>query len=334
MPNSFNITEKIIEDIFTADTTLLAHALSVSPTDLSMIARQKRFANHKIMDMLYLHKNEILLIELKATPFYYGIIEQINGYYDELRKLQEERKLISAKINKIILATDAATEHFAACRQNDIQLIKFDIENILTQYYDRFRELSTFLRIQPAQRGVSSLYLIKTTLQWLAKGLSFEEILQAENKSSNTIHNNLAVSNLLGLVDKPHRNKREYSLTAMGARLLASDDGADSGRFSMKQVEIIADFVKENPFYSQISFSIMSVVDTIFILSKAEYPVKYDVFQDFFIRSLGKDKTWKQNHSQYQGTAHFVSYAMELGFIHKVGNAIFLTPKGTQALLP
>ena len=67
----FNITEKVIEDIFIANKSLLANILSVNQSDLNLIARQKKFENRRIMDMLYLHKNELLLIELKAVQFYY-----------------------------------------------------------------------------------------------------------------------------------------------------------------------------------------------------------------------------------------------------------------------
>ncbi|MCX8472677.1 MAG: hypothetical protein ORN85_03415 [Sediminibacterium sp.] len=77
----------------------------------------------------------------------------------------------------------------------------------------------------------------------------------------------------------------------------------------------------------------MSVVDTVFILSKTEYPIKYENFQDFFVRSLGKDKTWTKPQAQLTGTYHFANYAEELGFIQKVDNHLFLTPKGIQAIL-
>ena len=40
---SFDITEKVIEDIFSSDKSLLADVLLVNPGDLSQIARQKKF---------------------------------------------------------------------------------------------------------------------------------------------------------------------------------------------------------------------------------------------------------------------------------------------------
>ena len=166
----FNVTEKVIEDIFTTDKSLLANVLSVNQSDLSQIARQKKFDNRRIMDMLYLFQNELLLIELKAVPFYHDIISQINDYHTELVKLQSQSKLIKTKINKIILVTGASKENYASCEKENIKLIKIDLEEILTKYYENFRELSAFLNIQPSNRGVTRLYLIKSTLQLLNQG--------------------------------------------------------------------------------------------------------------------------------------------------------------------
>lgn len=280
--------------------------------------------------MLYLYQNELLLIELKAVPFYYDIISQINDYCKELVLLQSQSKLIKTKINKIVLVTDAKKEHFADCGKEQIKLIKFDVEEILFKYYQNFKELSAFLKIQPGNWGVTRLYLLKNTLTLFNKGTSLEEICRIEKRSIKTIRNRLAVANLIGLLEK---NKDEYSLTKLGKEVIAFDNFTSSERFSVEQFNLISDFVKDNPFFSQITFSIMSVVDTVFILSKAEYPIKYDNFQDFFVRSLGKDKTWTKPQAQLTGAYHFANYAEELGFIQKVNNQLFLTPKGIQAIL-
>ena len=328
--NSISVTEKVIEDILSADKSILAGVLSLNQGDLSPIARQKKFDSRRILDLLYLHQNELLLIELKAVPFYSDIIKQINDYHNELLKLQFQSKLIKTKINKIILVTDANKDHFAACEKEEIKLIKFDIEEILFKYYQNFRELSAFLKIQPGNWGVTRLYLLKNTLTLLNEGVKVSEICRIENKSIKTITNRFAVASLIGLLDK---DKNHFTLSKLGKQVLAKDNFTSEDRFNAEQFDLIAEFVKENPFFSQVTFSVMSVVDTVFILSKAEYPVKYDNFQDFFIRSLGKDKTWTKPRARLTGTYHFANYAQELGFIQKVDNHLFLSPKGIQAIL-
>jgi len=330
MGQSFNITEKIIEDIFTSDKSLLANVLSVNPNNLSQIARQKKFDNKRKLDLLYLYKNELLLIEIKAVPFYQDIINQINDYYKELQKLQSQAKLIKCNINKIVLVTHANRNNYGECEAEKIKLIEFDLEDVLNQYYQNFKELSAFLNIEPSARGVTRLYLLKSTLNLLNKGYSFEEICKIENMAHNTIFNRLAVACLLNLVEK---NKKNYTITELGKKIISADSKIAEERFNEIQFEILSEFVKDNPFFSQITFSIMSVVDTIFILSKAEYPVKYDTFQDFFVRSLGKDKSWKQPQAKLTGTYHFANYAEELGFIQRIRKDLFLTPKGIQAIL-
>ena len=327
---SFDRTEKVIEDIFSSDKSLLANVLSVNASDLSQIARQKRLDSRRILDLLYLYQDELFLIELKAVPFYQDIIEQINDYYNELVKLQSQSRLIKTKINKVVLVTDAQKVHYTLCQRENIKLIKFNLEEILTQYYENFRELSTFLKIQPSNRGVTRLYLMKSTLKLLSEGKSFPEICKIENKSRNTIHNRFAVANLIGLIEK---DKRNYSLSTLGENVIKAEDRISDERFNEKQFELISGFVKENPFFSQITFSVMSVVDTIFILSKAEYPVPYKDFQVFFVRSLGKNQTWTKPRAQLTGTYHFANYAEELGFIQRVRNDLFLTPRGIQAIL-
>lgn len=283
--------------------------------------------------MLYFYQNEILLIELKAVPFYDEIINQINHYYHELKKLQNQSQLIQSKINKIILVTDAKENDYEKCKKENIKLLKFDNEEVLNQYYLKFKELSTFLNIEPTARGVVRLYLLKNSINLLKSGLSFEKICEIEKKSRNTIHNRFAVACLLNILKKPYRNKLNYEITEFGGKILKLNNNISNETFNYEQFKLIANFVKENPFYSQITFSIMSVVDTIFILSKAEYPVRYESFEDFFIRSLGKDKTWKQPRAKKTGTYHFANYAEELGFIQKINNFLFLTPLGIQSIL-
>ena len=117
------VTEKVIEDILSTDKSILAGVLSVNQSDLSPIARQKKFDNKRILDLLYLHQNELLLIELKAVPFYYDIISQINDYRNELIALQSQSKLIKTGINKVVLVTEAKKEHFVDCEREQIKLI-------------------------------------------------------------------------------------------------------------------------------------------------------------------------------------------------------------------
>ena len=78
-----SVSEKVIEDILTADKSILSEVLSLTFSDLSLIARQKTISSGKL-DMLYLYKDEMLLIELKVVPFYKKVLTQINNYENDL----------------------------------------------------------------------------------------------------------------------------------------------------------------------------------------------------------------------------------------------------------
>jgi hypothetical protein len=56
MPNL--ISEKVIEDILSSDKSILAELLSINPSNLSLIARQKTLQSGKL-DLLYLSENEL-----------------------------------------------------------------------------------------------------------------------------------------------------------------------------------------------------------------------------------------------------------------------------------
>ena len=323
------LSERIIEDILSADKSILAELLSASPVDLSLVGRQKSVTSGKI-DLLYLHQDELLLIELKIVGFYDGVIDQINGYYEDLKELQRQRRLVDAAIRKVVLVTAAISEDFAKCREHSIQLLTYEPETVLSRYYENFRELSQFLKIQSSDYGVVRLGLIKSTLYLLSKGKDVEEICGVENRAQKTIENRLRVSALLNLVVK---YKHDYFLTDFGNLLLQIGDLKVDDRFNDKQVEKLSEFVKENPFFSSITYTIFTILETVFVLAKNQYPVPNDAVIDYFVKSVGKGQTWKTRRARETATYIFSNYACELQLLAKIGNSFYLTPKGIQSIL-
>lgn len=323
------LSEKIIEDILSSDKSILAGILSKNPANLSLVARQKVLKSGKL-DLLYLYENGLLLIELKATRFYDDIVHQINDYFEDLRELQVQHRLINVEIRKIILVTEAKTEDIEKCNENSIQLLIYKPEFVLSQYYENFKELSYFLKLQSGDYGVVRLGLLKPTLQLLFQGKSIEEICTIEGKSEKTIRNRLSIATLLGLVGK---FTQQYFLTDFGNVFLEAGDGRVDDRFSDRQTEFLANFVKENPFYSSVTYTIFSIVESVFVLAKNIYPVPKDAVQDYFVKSVGKGATWRTDKSRETGTYIFSNYACELEFLAKVDNHFYITPKGIQAIL-
>jgi len=325
---NIEVSEKIIEDILVIDKNILSEIIQLNYNDLTLLGRQKSVKSG-ILDLLYLWKDELILIELKSVPFYNKIVEQINGYYDDLIQLQLENKLVKGKIRKYIIVTSKNNNQTSLCLENEIELILFNPKRVLSKFYENFKELSQFLKIQSGDYGVVRLGLIISTLKLLENGLTIERIANKEGKSIKTIKNRLSVALQFNLV---RRYKNEYFLTEMGEGFTKTNNEVND-RLNILQKEIIKNFIKEYPFYSSISYTIFSIVESVFVLSKNSYPVHIDKLKDYFVKSVGKSSTWKTEKSKQTATYIFSNYAIELDFLAKVDNEFFITPDGIQAIL-
>ena len=326
--NSF-LSEKVIEDILASDKSILAEVLSVNASDLSLIARQKIVSSGKL-DLLYLCKDEILLIELKIVSFYKDIITQINNYETDLIELQNLNKLISSKIKKIILVIGFRENDFKSCNESNIVLLSYKPENILSKYYENFKELSSFLKIQSGDFGVVRLGLMKNTLSYLSEGLTIKEICKLENKSEKTIRNKISVAQHLNLVSK---FKNNFFLTDLGNSFVELGERVIDDRLNQHQIDLLSSFINENPFHSSITYTIYSLIESVFVLSKTSYPVPKDSLKDYFVKSVAKTETWRMPRARETATYIFSNYACELEFLVKINNEFFITPKGIQAIL-
>ncbi|OGU77645.1 MAG: hypothetical protein A2V93_09285 [Ignavibacteria bacterium RBG_16_34_14] len=326
--NSF-ISERVIEDILATDKSILSDILSVNASDLSLIARQKIVSSGKL-DLLYLCKDEIFLIELKIVSFYKDIITQINNYEKDLIDLQNQNKIVHSKIKKIIFVIGCRENDYISCKENNIELLLYKPEAILSKYYENFKELSTFLNIQSGDFGVVRLGLIKNTLNDLAEGLSIKEICKLEMKSEKTIKNKISVAQHLNLVSK---FKTNFFLTDLGNSFVELGNKIVDDRLNQHQIDLITSFINENPFYSPITYTIYSLIESVFVLSKTSYPVPKDSLKDYFVKSVAKTKTWRMPRARETATYIFSNYACELEYLAKVNNEFFLTPKGIQAIL-
>ena len=322
------ISERIIEDICTIDKSILAELLSLNPSDMSLVSRQKKLKSGNL-DLLYLYKDELLLIELKVVRFYSGIIDQINNYHSDLIELQSTNKLIRSKIKKYIIVTNSSVGDKDLCLNNSIQIINYNPAEVLQKFYENFKELSQFLKIQSGDYGVVRLSLFSSTINNISKGLSLKEICKVENKSLKTIKNRISVAILLNLISK---YKGEYFLTEMGVSF-NSHYKKNNDWLNQEQKEILQNFIRENPFYSSITYTIFSIVESVFVLSKNSYPVSFNDTKDYFVKSVGKSSTWKTDKAQQTATYIFSNYACELDLLIKINNSFYLTPSGIQSVL-
>jgi hypothetical protein len=284
-----SILEKTIEDILSSDKTILSEILGYKPAGLSYIARQKALNSGKL-DLLCIYDDNLVLIELKVTPFYPQIIGQINGYHKDLQDLQKQNKLINAPFKKVILVISCSPADIEQCEQASIRVCKYKPEQVLAKYFENFKELSYFLTLQSGDYGVVRLGLLCTTLRLLGEGNTLAQLCLSEGRSIKTIKNRLSVAINLGLVSK---YRAEYYLTELGESFNRFGDPNLPDRLTDEQSNILSDFVKESPFFSQITYTILSFLETIFILAKSSYPVDKDNAQNYFVKAVGKEQTWR-----------------------------------------
>lgn len=323
------ISEKIIEDILSTDKSILADILRINQSELSLVARQK-VLNSGRLDLLYLYNDELLLIEIKIVRFSNDIVDQINNYYNDLAKFQSENKLITSEIRKIILVNGFDVKDVGFCKNHSIELYNYDPKDVLIKFYENFKELSHFLKIKSGDYGVVRLGLIKKSLALLSQGKNIDELSKIQSKSLKTIRNRLSVATLLNLVFK---HDQHFYLTDLGNQFLDIPDLNLEDRLNLEQSEFLATLIIENPFSSSVTFTIISLVESIFVLSKSVYPVPFDVLIEYFVTSVGKSSTWQRPKAKKTATYIFSNYACELGFITKYGGSFFITPNGIQAVL-
>lgn len=323
------LSERTIEDILSSDKSILAEILSASPANLSLVGRQRNVKSGKL-DLLYLYEDQLLLIELKVVPFEGYMIGQINAYSGDLRELQEQHKLIEAPIAKVLLVTDARSEDVEKCDHESIRLLTYQPSAVLSKYYEVFKQRSYFLQIRSGDYGVVRLGLLNSTLSLLSHGLGIQGLCESEGKSQKTIRNRLSVATLLGLTAK---FRREFFLSDLGTAFVEAADDQAGDRLSERQRDLLAGFMLENPFFSSVTYTVFSMIESIFTMARNSYPVPVAVVQDYFVRSVGKPDTWKTEKARKTATYIFSNYACELDFLAKVGGSLYMTPKGTQAIL-
>ena len=328
MSKTLNISERIIEDIFVLDKSLLSKILDVETDELVLLARQKRL-DSGILDLLYVFKKELCLIELKVVPFYNDIINQINDYESNLIDLQQKNKLIKAPIKKFIFTTSFSKNDIEKCENNSIVPIRINPSDILYEYHQRFKEIAQFLAIKSGDYGVVRLGLINSTLKLMGQGLNLDVIAEKENRSPKTIRNRISIAQQLGLVGK---SKDSFYLTELGSLFIDSNIEIDD-YLSPAQIDILYTHLKDNPLSSSVAYTIFSIVESVFILSKSTYPISFESLKNYFVKTVGKTDTWQTDKSKETATYIFSNYSIELELLSKINNEFFITPKGIQSVL-
>ncbi|MBC7263470.1 MAG: hypothetical protein H5T64_03820 [Chloroflexi bacterium] len=323
------VHESEIEDVFVIYPNILAQLLTWDH-ELSLVARQLPLPSGRL-DLLFVSRNQLFLVELKVDLFRREFADQIAGYKSDLIQLQNTNNLVQGDINAILLVTKYSRDDARICTERDIRLIRYDPEAVLKSFYSQMAGVSGFLTIRPVDLGVWHIHVINRVLYTLPEQNTIEELSQTIGIASNTVRNHLRFGEQLGLV---RRYGKRYFLTDLGVSYVRlRDESLTSYQLSNEQMDLLRKSIVRDPFSSSIVFGIYSLVEAIFVLARNSYPVTMQDLIPYFRESVGKRFDWSTERSAFLGTNAFSNFATELGLIAMIGNNLMLTPAGFRFVI-
>ena len=327
-----NISESQIEDALVSNLVFLAKTLKLPP-DLKLIARQLRLkSGEERIDLLLSSGKNLCLVELKVVSFSEYWLKQIISYRNELVNLQNAGELVLGEVLCFLLITDAREADIKLAKQRGVNVIVYQPIDALKNYYENLAAVTPFLKMKPNDYGVFSLSLINRALLQLDDGVTKQEdIAEKTQLSKQSIHNHLKVAKEFGLI---RERDKHYFLTDIGDQYMQScNKNALINQLNEKQIEILKNFVADDPFYSSTVFGIYSVVESAFLLSRNSYPIELLDLRKMFQNVSGKVKEWQAEKSLSTATYTFLNFAIDLELLGKIGQQIVITPSGFRFIL-
>ena len=295
-----------------------------------MIARQKELSSGRL-DLLFLSKSELFLVELKVEPFRTAFLDQVLGYRDELVALQNEGNLVRGEINTILLTTHFLPNEQEECRARGVTLACYEPANVLRSFYSQLAGLSNFLTIRPKDLGVWNIHVVNRVLYGLPRHNTIAEVSAAIGIAYNTVRNHLRFAGQLGLTSK---FGDRYLLTDLGRAYVGSRNPTISDfLLTDEQTRLLREYIIKDPFASNTIFGIYSLVEAVFVLARNSYPVEMTHVVTYFRESVGKRYEWITDRSAWLGANAFSNFGVELGLLAREGDKVLLTPAGFRFIL-
>jgi hypothetical protein len=322
------IRESQIEDILVSAPILTKNILHLEE-EPRLLSRQMLTVSGRL-DLLYAHRTDLLLLELKAIPFQKQFIRQLSGYMTDLLNLQREGQLIQGRIYPYLLVTQATKSQSRIATDNNVQCVIYDPEEVLNYFFNNMKPIALFTETKPIDIGIWNIHLIHKILYPVESGINSVKMLQKHvGGSPRTLYNKIKFADELRLMQwSPNRDP--ISLTALGQEYCKSKDATLPSRLSETQAAIIRSFVMSNPYESSVILGIASAVEAVFALAKNTYPVPMSNMMAYFTFHAGKYFDWQTDKAQYNATRMYTNYATDLGLLAKTHNNLYLTPEGIR----
>ena len=326
---SVEIRESEIEDIFAQYPLQLRNILDLSD-EVFLVARQKLLPSGRL-DLVYSHLADLLLIELKVEPFRKAFVNQVLGYRNDLIGLQKSGEFVTGNVRAILLCPHVTRSDKQFANGEGVDAFLYDPGEVLIEFYRKAPLDVKYLSVEPKDLGVWRIGLMSEALYASESYQTIQQVARHRGQSPKTVGNQLRLAADLGLFLK---KRNEFHLSSIGKEFVsAKDDMNPPGMISRTQAAIIRRFMLSNPFFSGVTFGIITLVSSIFELSKNTYPVPLALLAQHFINSAGLTYRWDSETAVRKGVRMYTNYATDLGLVGKVGNNYFVTPSGLNFVL-
>src|SRR5438067_8922634 len=112
------IRESQIESVLVSAPLLTKNLLQLED-EPRLLVRQMILASGRL-DLLYAHKTNLLLVELKVVPFHARFVRQVLQYRIDLINLQTSGKLVRGDVLPYLLCPSASDEHKSFAAKNGV----------------------------------------------------------------------------------------------------------------------------------------------------------------------------------------------------------------------
>ncbi|MBI5408496.1 MAG: hypothetical protein HZA14_03930 [Nitrospirae bacterium] len=323
------VRESQIEDVLCHHLDITRQIIKASE-DMMLIRRQKILPSGNRLDMLFIDKNQLNLIELKIESFKQIFLSQVISYRTELKKLQDNNELFDAPIRAILLCLDFAKHEIEECERENVDPIPYSPRDILEMFYQRSGIVTYGAQIKPVNHGLWRLGLLHRLLYRLDKQpLKAERLSDIAGLSKSSVKSYLSIAEDLNLV---YTEMNSYNLTKIGKAYNEYKDKYMEDNLSNEQAKLLQQVVLKDPFSSPTIFGIYSLMEAVFVLARNKYPIHFSYLPEIFALFSGREKEWAKK-AKTDACKMFLSYAIQIGFLSSFANEILLTPDGEKALL-
>lgn len=333
-------SEKAIEDILAQSPHILGPLLDEEPEALVPVARQQSISTGRT-DLVYLVGSDVILIELKVTEASTDHINQLLDYVDSYNDTESQPAFAAEReLRPVLMAPNIPSDIWDTCIGEGIDPVEFDMKTVLNEYQEtlfsglaQFQVTGTVTSV--ARLGLMNKYLKfvydstgPVTLEEAAK--RYDQIGKGEsNAPLDRIRNFRRSAAGLALLNPKNDG---LTLTERGERYVeAGDFGQRPWQVTIDQANIVVDLLFDDPFYSDLTYSLIALVDSVFELSKNTHPVPRDQLKDWYTSKVGKDLSWGDR-TRTDVVRWLGSSLEELGLASVIDRQFYLTPEGFTLL--